>query len=179
MHLATITLQRRVALLMLCGWRATKIGPKVGKTPRAVRYLVGTPEFQATYAKLEAEVLDVEDRRVRRLWPTTVRRLLRLLNHRDPRIALDAIDQVHDMLGPILERHIAQALERPAGSRPGTAPATLQRTIGMMQADELMSDESRDLARKLLQSIRRAQAQPDVPSQITARVAAINGPDQN
>src|SRR6266446_1394493 len=114
MHRGVETLHQLVARMLVRGWTATKIARKLSRTPRAIRYLVGTPEFGAVYAKYEAEVLDVEDRKVRRLWPTTVRRLLRLLNHPDPRIALDAIDQVRTMLGPVLERHLAQMLERQA-----------------------------------------------------------------
>jgi len=176
MHRGIETLQRLVARLMVCGWPATKIARRLHRTPRAIRYLVGTPEFGAVYAQYEAEVLEVEDRKVRRLWPTTVRRLLRLLKHPDPRIALDAIDQVHTMLGPLIERHVAQALERPAGSRSGFVAEG--NAAGVIPA-EVVTDESRELARQLMRSIRAAQPQRDLPADVIARVRALQGPDQN
>jgi hypothetical protein len=76
------------------------------------------------------------------------------------------------MLGPVLERTWRRPLEpRIAGSR--TTSPSGERT------DVALTDEQRELSRKLMRSIRSAQPQPDLPSRLTARVAAINGPDQN
>jgi hypothetical protein len=74
-----------------------------------------------------------------------------------------------------------KTLEWLAGERPLDPPETSggsARAVGMIDAHDL-TDEQRELSRQLMRSIRKAQAQPDLPARITARVAAINGPDQN
>jgi hypothetical protein len=75
------------------------------------------------------------------------------------------------MLGPVLERYVAQAARAEDSGTRTTSPSG-ERT------DVALTDEQRELSRKLMRSIRSAQPQPDLPSRLTARVGAINGPDQ-
>jgi hypothetical protein len=164
--------------MLFRGWTYTKIARKLGRTRRAITYLVGCPEFDTIYRTYEAEQLAAFDRVFPRLLLSALDTLARLLRHPEASVRQRAVELIVEHTA-ILEKLAARPLDRPAGARPGTAPAALGDAIGAMPA-EGMSDEQRSLVRQLLQTYRSAQPQPDVPSQLVSRVAAINGrADQN
>jgi hypothetical protein len=79
MHTGMETQYQRVARMMFLGWTAVKMARVLGKTTRAIQYMIGTAEFQARYATYEAVTLARVDRRLPRLLEASLDTLERLL----------------------------------------------------------------------------------------------------
>jgi hypothetical protein len=79
MHTGMDTQYQRAARMLFLGWSAIKMGRALGKSTRAVRYMIGTPAFQALYANYEAATLARVDRRLPRLLEASLDTLERLL----------------------------------------------------------------------------------------------------
>src|SRR5438552_11280839 len=76
-------LYRVVARMLFRGWTCTKIGRKLGRSRRAIRYLITCPEFAAVYRTYEAQQLAAFDRIFPRLLLGALDVLARLLRHRE------------------------------------------------------------------------------------------------
>ena len=57
MDLRYETQRQWIARLLLLGWTAEQIARHVGRTPRAIRYAISTPEFQTLYAQLQSRLM--------------------------------------------------------------------------------------------------------------------------
>ena len=163
-------LYRVVARMLFRGWTCTKIGRKLGRSGRAIRYLITCPEFDAVYRTYEAHQLAAFDRIFPRLLLGALDVLARLLRHREASVRQRAVELIvaHTQ---ILEKLAARSLDHPGLSRPTSSSG--ERT------DIAMTDEQREAARTLMRSIRSAQPQRDFPAGVIARVTGLNGPNQN
>ena len=158
-----------VARLLFQGVPTKKIATRLHMSAKSTRDLMNTAEFQEVYQAYEREQLAVIDRAMPKLLLGALTALARLLRHRDATIRHRAVEMIVEH---------TQILERLAGRygppRSGGAPSD-PNPVGEMP----LSDEQRDLHRRLMRSIRSAQPQPGTPSAIVSRITGINGPNQN
>ena len=94
MDLRYETQRQWIARLLLLGWTAEQIARRLGRTPRAIRYAISTPEFQTLFAQLQREQLKVLDRRMSRLLLAAVKPLARMLKHSDWRARDAATEKI-------------------------------------------------------------------------------------
>src|SRR5262245_42035506 len=64
MDLRTETQRQLIARLLLLGCTAEEIARKLGRTSRAIRYLISKPEFETLFAALQQEQLRILDRKM-------------------------------------------------------------------------------------------------------------------
>ena len=151
MDLRYETQRQWIARLLLLGWTAEQIARHVGRTPRAIRYAISTPEFQTLYAQLQREQLKVLDRRMSRLLLAAVKALARMLKHSDCRARDAATEKILRMHAKYVERIDL------TGTLDHTGQVSHVHQLGLGPMDD-MTDEQRTLARQLLQSLHRARA---------------------
>ena len=159
-----------VARLLFQGLPTTTIAKRLHMSAESTRDLMNTPEFLEVYRAYETEMLATIDRAMPKLLLAAVGALAQLLKHPDWRAREAAIEKIIRPHGSMLERlaTVGYGTARPGGS-PSKEP-----TDGVP-----LNDEQRELARKLMHSIRSAQPQRDLPAGVIARVEAIGGPNQN
>jgi hypothetical protein len=130
---------RYIARLMLVGLPQPKIARKLRMTPRNLRYLVSTPEFELILTELQRErekrmagIMDALDY-------AAVKGMVKLLMDPDAKIRLSVIQHLHSLRRKVLEK----VEEHPS------AP---------IQLDD-MSPEQRDATRAYLAAMRQAVGQ--------------------
>jgi hypothetical protein len=158
-----------VARLLFQGLPTAKIAKRLHMSAESTRDLKNSPEFQTVYRAYETEMLKTIDRAMPKLLLAALVALAKLLKHPDWRAREAAIEKIIRPHGSMLERLTGSGVPRSADPTPASAIPV-----------QAMSDDQRELARKLFRSIRSAQPQPGTPSSIVSRVSAINGGiDQN
>jgi hypothetical protein len=170
------THQEKLVHLWWRGQTTAQCARALNLSHESVRDLANTSAFQTAFEAYRREQWTIMARQSCALLLASFEALVRNLKSPDWKARQAAAE--------LLLIH-TKTLEWLAGERPmdparssavGQPPDPT--TVGVIPP-EAMIDESRDLARKLMRSIRNAQPHPDVAARITSRVAAINGPDQN
>jgi hypothetical protein len=151
MDLRLETQRKTVARLMLIGWTAEKIARKLHCTARSLRYAVASPEFAILYAELERERLTMVDRLTGNLLIKAVLALDRQLNHPDPWVRADAIDKALKIHGRYIEKVDLTGRLTHTGDH--------DHVLGIIP-EEAMTDEQRDLTRKLLMATGKPKMLP-------------------
>jgi hypothetical protein len=148
-----------IARLLLMGWTAEKVGRKMKVTPRAIRYAISTPEFEALYAKLQGEYLQRVDRKMGALLGGAVEALEKMLKHPDWRAKDAAVEKILRVHGKYVEKFdISGTLEH-------TGPLQL-RQVELVEGG--MSDEMRAKAAALLKLQRTMFPPKALPARITS-----------
>jgi hypothetical protein len=128
----------------------------MGVTARAIRYHIGTPEFEALYAKLQREHLQRVDRKAGSLLNGAVDALEKLLKHHDWRAREAAIQHIFRIHGKYVEKIDLSGQLEHTGS---------VRHVHAELVEGGMSDEMRDKARELL-AMQRQMFQRQLPARL-------------
>ena len=139
---------------LILGETAEEIAQHLGRTTRAVRYCIATPEFQTLYAERQKERFQAVDRQMGALLETAVDTLHGLLRHRDWRARDTAVEKILRVHGRYFER--LDLVGRVQHHHTGSTP------------EIVMSDETRAQVRDLL-TVWRQQEQPRPTAQLLAR----------
>jgi len=149
MDLRYETQRQWIARLLLLGWTAERIARRLGRTPRAIRYAISTPEFQKIYVELQHELFQHIDRRIHKLLAKAVAALARLLKHPDWRARDAAVEKILRMHAKYVERiDVTGTLDHT-----GQVRHDVNRHLLRLPMDD-MTDEQRTWARQLLASVR-------------------------
>jgi AcrR family transcriptional regulator len=147
-----------IARLLLLGWTAERVAQRLHVTPRAIRYHLATPEFEALYTKLQQEYLQRIDRKLGSLLHGAVDGLEKMLRHSDWRARDAAIEKILRIHGRYIERVDVS----------GTLDHTGQvRHVHAELVEGSMSDEMRQKARELL-AMQRGMLQRQLPARLTS-----------
>jgi len=164
--------QRFLVRGLFLNMKTKELARQMHCTVENVRDLAATPEVQTALDAYARAQFEAQDRRIPFLVKTTMDQLIRQLQKGNWK-AVERICADTGLLGRLVERYLAQ-LAAPRG----LVPSLGHDTAGVIPVQAL-SDEQRELARKLFHSIRNAQPNPALPAKILTRVQAIQGPDQN
>jgi hypothetical protein len=161
MALRRQTQRETFARLLLLGWTTEKIARKLKVTPRAIRYAISTPEFEALYAKLQQERYQAVDRKMHALLGGAVDTLEKLLRHPDWKAKSVALEHILRIHGKFIDRiDLTGRVEHTGAFQPHHQ--------GELVDGNSMTDEMRQKAIELLK-LQRAMYPPKA---LPARIAS-------
>src|SRR5262245_51325498 len=155
MDLRTETQRQLIARLLLLGCTAEQIARKLGRTSRAIRYLISKPEFEPLFAALQQEQLKILDRKMSSLLHAALKALAKMLKHPDWRAREAAAEKILRMHARFVERIDV------TGRLDHTGQVVHQHQLGVIPPGQ-MTDEQRVLARRLLQTTKPTRQLPPI-----------------
>jgi hypothetical protein len=147
-----LAVQRQILCRLLFeGLSTAECARKLRCRPQQIRELTHSPEFQTELSAYTKERLQCTDRKVDRTLEVALVALYRNLRHPDPWVRADAIEKVFKIHGRYIERVDLTGQLHHTGS--------VEHVFGRI-SEEQMTDEQRDLTRKLLVATRQPRALP-------------------
>src|SRR5262249_1916324 len=155
MDIRTQAQRERIARMVLIGMTANEIARKLHVTPKTVRYNVSTDSFKEVYDRVEREYFQAVDRELKHLFGAAVKTPTRMLRNKDWRARDSAIEKVLRLHGKLIDRLDLSGTLAHIGHVNHAHQHQLGINGAILEGD--MTDEQRDLARKLLMTVRANQ----------------------